>query len=438
MNHSLPRTLFSFALPGGALLAAVALTARFGVLPLARPPLREFFFYSVIAAAALLALRFRSARALAALAALFLAGLAMMSREGGATLGPAGLAAVAFLLPVNLAAAAFARERGLPLASLAVWAGVLLAQAAAVLLMGRPEHGAMAGLFQLDLLPRAWLAWSGVPQLALFAFAAAAVLLFGLFLLYRDPVHSALAWAALAALLAARAGEGMALIWLGAGGLALAAALIEGSYRLAYHDELTLLPARRAFNEALQQMEPPYAVAVVDVDHFKHFNDAFGHETGDQVLKMVASRLAAVEGGGEAFRVGGEEFAILFPGLTAAQSAEFLEEMRHAIEDSHFTVRTLERRRPAAAPSAAEGERRRADRRAGPRSGVRSRPAGGERRQSHVTVSVGVAEAGPGQEPAQVVRAADHALYAAKQAGRNRVQLAARARARRKDPALVP
>ena len=60
---------------------------------------------------------------------------------------------------------------------------------------------------------------------------------------------------------------------------------------MAYHDELTGLPGRRALNEALLRVGSRYAVAMVDVDHFKHFNDAYGHEVGDQVLRMVAAQL---------------------------------------------------------------------------------------------------------------------------------------------------
>jgi diguanylate cyclase (GGDEF)-like protein len=438
MDRSFFKTLLGFALPGGALLVAVAGLASAGVLPLARAPLREFFFYSVFAAGAMLALRFRSARVLVALLALFLAGVAMRPVDEAAALGAAGVAAIAFLLPVNLAAAAFARERGFSLPALGGWLGLLLAQSAAVLLLGRPEHGAVAGLFQFDLLPHSWLAWTSVPQMGLLAFIAALALLLGLFLLYKDPVHASLAWTALAAILAVRAGagQGMALVYLAAGGLALAAALIESGYRLAYHDELTLLPARRAFNEALLRLDPPYAIAVVDVDHFKRFNDTFGHDTGDQVLKMVARRLAEVGGDGEPFRVGGEEFAVVFPGRTAAEASEFLEEMRQSIQHSSFTVRAADRR--AAPRPAAEQERRaRADRRAALRPAARKTPTRGQSREAFVTVSIGVAGPAPGWEPPQVIRAADQALYAAKRAGRNRVQVAVRRRSRQKEPVAV-
>jgi len=93
-----------------------------------------------------------------------------------------------------------------------------------------------------------------------------------------------------------------------------AGSIVETSYLLAYHDELTTLPSRRAFHDALLRLEAPYSIAMVDIDHFKRCNDTYGHDTGDQVLRMVASRLARVSGGGQAYRCGGEEFAILFSG----------------------------------------------------------------------------------------------------------------------------
>ena len=105
--------------------------------------------------------------------------------------------------------------------------------------------------------------------------------------------------------------------YFGIAALVLASSIIENSYSLAYQDELTSLASRRAFNDALLRLKPPYTIAAVDIDHFKRINDNFGHDTGDQVLRLVASRLARVSGGGEAFRVGGEEFTILFPGRAA-------------------------------------------------------------------------------------------------------------------------
>src|SRR5688500_20279314 len=86
--------------------------------------------------------------------------------------------------------------------------------------------------------------------------------------------------------------------------------VIEASYLMAYQDGLTGLPARRALTEALHQMNGKFTIAMVDVDHFKKLNDRYGHDVGDQVLRMLASRLAKVSNGGRAFRYGGEEFEI--------------------------------------------------------------------------------------------------------------------------------
>src|SRR4051812_45029006 len=89
-------------------------------------------------------------------------------------------------------------------------------------------------------------------------------------------------------------------------GMIILCSIIENSYVLAYHDELTTLPARRSFNDSILSLQNPYTIAVVDIDHFKSFNDTYGHDIGDQVLCMVATRLAHVTGNGQAYRIGGE------------------------------------------------------------------------------------------------------------------------------------
>ena len=85
-------------------------------------------------------------------------------------------------------------------------------------------------------------------------------------------------------------------------------------------DELTDLPSRRSFNDAKLRLGNTYTVAMVDVDHFKHFNDTYGHDAGDQVLRMVAARIAEVSGGGKGYRYGGEDVAVLFPGNIADET----------------------------------------------------------------------------------------------------------------------
>src|SRR5437773_1658258 len=108
--------------------------------------------------------------------------------------------------------------------------------------------------------------------------------------------------------------------FMSAAGVILLAAVLQESHRLAFRDELTNLPSRRALEERLTGLGPTYAIGMIDVDHFKQFNDAHGHHIGDQVLKLVAARLAAIEGGGTSYRYGGEEFCVLFSDRTQNSS----------------------------------------------------------------------------------------------------------------------
>lgn len=168
---------------------------------------------------------------------------------------------------------------------------------------------------------------------------------------------------------------------------------LEQVRRDAMTDALTNLANRKAFDEHLmatcEQLDTEglgMVLAVLDVDHFKRFNDTWGHQTGDQVLRYVASvigrfgqtpRIAA--------RYGGEEFAIIFPRETAGQVQTALEAIRKEIAS-----RSLRRRSTNDDLGA-------------------------------VTVSAGYAVRRPGETGASLLERADAALYASKRTGRNRV-----------------
>jgi diguanylate cyclase (GGDEF)-like protein len=191
--------------------------------------------------------------------------------------------------------------------------------------------------------------------------------------------------------------------FMSAAGVMLLAAVLQESHRLAFRDELTNLPSRRALEERLSELGPSYAIAMIDVDHFKQFNDAHGHHVGDQVLKLVGARLAKIEGGGLSYRYGGEEFCVLFSERTLDQALPHLEKLRKDIEDYRIAVRGEDR------PRARE-------------AGSRLRAARPPEKTLSVTVSIGAAERDDTLiRPALVIRAADEALYRAKRAGRNRV-----------------
>ncbi len=141
---------------------------------------------------------------------------------------------------------------------------------------------------------------------------------------------------------------------------------------------------------------------MLDVDHFKKFNDTYGHDVGDQVLRMVASRMDRVSGGGKPFRFGGEEFTVLFPGKNREEAIPHLDALRASIQETGFVVRgkNRPRRKPKHPPRAKSGKRVR------------------------VTISIGVADrTEKTPNPDMVIKAADEALYRAKQGGRNQVSV---------------
>ncbi len=122
---------------------------------------------------------------------------------------------------------------------------------------------------------------------------------------------------------------------------ALLITLFFNSHDLAFLDELT---GRRALINELKHCGKHYCIVMADIDHFKKFNDTHGHDTGDDVLRIVAQELAKVRGGGTAFRYGGEEFTLLFKRKHAKEAEPFIESIRKSIADYPLIIRDKENR----------------------------------------------------------------------------------------------
>jgi diguanylate cyclase len=158
-------------------------------------------------------------------------------------------------------------------------------------------------------------------------------------------------------------------------------------------DPLTSLSNRKYFDEALakamadaRSKSEPASLLMTDVDHFKRFNDTFGHLTGDQVLRLVAIAVKQnVKSQDTAARYGGEEFAVVLPRTALLQAATIAEQIRRAVMGKELMKRST-------------GEH-----------------------LGRVTVSVGVAGLRPGDTAASLIERADKCLYAAKHSGRNKV-----------------
>ena len=378
---------------GGVLLVAI-LAVSFGPdLPSGYEGLGTAGPYAVLGTALGVALWFNRGRSFVLLASLLLAWAVFHNLPGKAV-----FIAVTLLVPLNALIAFMARERGARYGMAFRW---LLLFAAEVVLV-----------IWLDALaiPAAstdnWALRSPpVPLVGRLMFAAAFAGAVWRAYLEPRPLQIANAAALVSFFIGAYWAEhtGVFAAFMTAAGAMLIVGLLQESHRLAFRDELTGLPGRRALDERLRTLGTQYAIAMVDVDHFKKFNDTHGHDVGDQVLKLVAGRLAQIGGDGIAYRYGGEEFGVLFPDSDLRRATRHLESMRASIERYKMAVR---------------GE----DRPRNPDDTTRLRLNKPAEKTLSVTVSIGVAQPGDAlRTPAQVLKAADEALYRAKQAGRNRV-----------------
>jgi len=156
-------------------------------------------------------------------------------------------------------------------------------------------------------------------------------------------------------------------------------------------DPLTGIANRKAFDDAVRQAaahteHEAVTLLLCDIDHFKKFNDSWGHQTGDQVLRLVANCLAEnVKGRDTAARYGGEEFGVLLRGTGLSAATMVAEQIREAVETKRLVKKST-----------------------GDVLGT-------------ITISIGVAQFAPGEAVEAVIRRADSCLYGAKQNGRNMV-----------------
>ena len=165
----------------------------------------------------------------------------------------------------------------------------------------------------------------------------------------------------------------------------------EGLSQLAITDALTRCMNRRgitvALLDAMAQAErygTPLSVALGDIDHFKPINDEYGHEAGDKVLINVASVLAdSLRMPDKVGRYGGEEFLIILPHTTMAQAKKIVDRIRASVGNARTPI--------------------------------------SEDKKLKVTISMGVTQFKKGEDLEKLLSRADQALYASKQAGRNRV-----------------
>lgn len=181
-------------------------------------------------------------------------------------------------------------------------------------------------------------------------------------------------------------------VFFSAAGIILLICTLYETYYLAYIDELTGLPSRRSLKDRMMKLGGKYSMAMIDIDFFKKFNDNYGHDSGDEVLRFIGKCLKQIPGGGKPFRYGGEEFTVIFPGKSVSEAASQLEKLREIISKTSIPV--------------GKGS---------------TKPKANQRvKRVSITISAGVAERNEKHvTPMEVLKAADAALYRAKDRGRN-------------------
>ena len=399
------RFLTGLLAPGGVLVLATWAFQSDEVVQRAAAPYAEYFCVGALTAAMLLSWYHDQARLLCSASAIVLTVLVVGSLIVDSNI--ARLSAM-ILLPLNLTLLAVVKERGVMTVDGLLKVAVIAAQAAGIYWVAQANAPAWAASLErgsFGAVPR-------VPWMAQLAFAIGAVTLLTLVMRRRTKVEQGLLWALVAMFLGINqlrgrnidAGTVALFFYSGTAGLVLVFAVLEHGYDIAYRDELTGLPGRRAFNNVIEQLGGTYAIAMCDVDHFKTFNDTYGHDAGDQVLRMVAAKLSQVGGGGRTFRYGGEEFLVVFRGKSASEAEPFVESLRRSVADAGFFLRSPDR--PSRKP------RRSSD------TTQASAP------RVNISISIGLAERSKRHStPELVLDAADAALYRAKESGRNCVKL---------------
>ena len=413
MNLTLLRAFGPALAPAAILLAAMLALVAGPALPPSLSGLKTLGPYVVLLLGTGMGVWFNRGRAFIALASLLaaFAGYNLALEFGAASFAARAVyAAIAVLVPLNLLLALLLPERGVSHHFNYRWLMLAVVETLVVAWIASAGRSSLSGTAWQDLLEH-WLFRSPPTPLAgrLLFVAALIAAIWRAWprppRTHTRPLDTGLVGALLAFFIACESVDALSAFdaFMSAAGAILLVSLLQESHRLAFRDELTGLPSRRALEERLHGLGPVHAIAMVDVDHFKKFNDTHGHDIGDQVLKLVAARLAEIDGDGTAYRYGGEEFCLVFDGRRLDEALPHVDKIRADIAAYQMAVRSEDRPKD-------------------PEAGTRLRHLRSADKTLSVTVSIGVAEPDdPRATPAVVLRAADKALYRAKEAGRNRV-----------------
>jgi diguanylate cyclase (GGDEF)-like protein len=401
------KAVLSFFLPGGMLLLASLILVHLHGVQANLDTIVQIYPCVTYLVAIVFGWRFNRSALVFAVAAIVLTHWCLM--HFGVTL-PVGdiywrvaFISAALLLPLNMLVLSLVSERGIfTPRGMARLAFIMIQPFLAGIIAARnPER--YVELLGYEILPWKFLHVLRMPQIPAMACLVSLAVITLMYIRNRSAKESGFFWGTGVIFIALACADNRLQMgfYFATASFILLVSVIEVSHAMAFRDELTGLPARRALKEDLLKLGSEYCLAMLDIDHFKKFNDKHGHDVGDQVLRMVASRLAQVTGGGKAFRYGGEEFTVIFSGRHADDALVHLEDLRKEVAHAEFTIRS--RMRPKRKPKTSR-----------------------RRKSAHprVSVTISIGAAWPNvctKTPSDVLKDADKALYRAKKQGRNRV-----------------
>jgi diguanylate cyclase (GGDEF)-like protein len=404
------RNLFKFFFPGALILLAAVAFIQLDFFQKWYNPVMHFYPYTVYLVGILLGWRFNRSRLLFAIIVLVISDrilahfpLLMERFQGNNHLI---VNVLSVLLPLNLILLSVIQERGILTIRGIGRLGLIFIQPVIVYTLILDNDIRIFKVLNHQFFNISGSTAAHLTQPILLIFFLSAIFLIVRFILKSGVMDSGFFWALLAAFLAltVRSPGSHSTFYFATAGLILVISVLEASYMMAFRDELTGLPGRRALQETFLKLASSYTLAMVDIDHFKKLNDRHGHDVGDQVLRMVASRLAKVGGGGKVFRYGGEEFTIVFFGRSVKETFKIADNLRRTIAKNPFVIRS--KKRPRKKPENLKSV---------PRS----------EKKVTIKVSIGMAErCDRYPTPQEVMKAADKALYRAKNSGRNCIRTA--------------
>lgn len=349
MLSQLWKPILALIFPGGLIfLLAIGLLRPQGLPIWLQQPIGALP-YIVLAFGLIFGWYFSSSRMILSLLVLALAdrALVVLPANGGdqEAVSQTIVAITAFLVPLNLLAFSILKED-----SISTFRGVMrvvlvLVQPFLLLWLCLPDQQVLTSSFTWQYIPSRYTDWTPIPQPALVAFAIAGLLHVIRFALHRDPLEGGAIWALCAIFVAyhtSRYGWQPTNFFMTAG-LILFITLLQSFYRQTYRDELTGIPGRLAYDEAIGQLGKRFSVAIIGIDQLTQYANVHGKPVSEQILKLAAPRIQAACSDGQIFRTTGEEFTVLFPGKSAIDTMGTLDIVRKSVEAIGLFLRGRDR-----------------------------------------------------------------------------------------------